>query len=244
MQLVDRTLAALTILCQSPSGLSVSELSLKLEIPASSTHRILSSLKNNNFIVQDKGSKKYSASYKMLTLCSGLAKDNSLIMSARPVMKALSKQIGKTIVLCIMENQRIINIDCIEREDSSMYMVKTGIELPMYATSAGRVFSAYMDREKVIEIFGHTDRKQATPYTKTDLTDLFQELDEIKKQGYALIDEELQLGIQGAACPIFDIYGHVIAALAFTCEKREWMFVHADIEQLSKSAGEITNLIS
>ena len=91
--------------------------------------------------------------------------------------------------------------------------------IPFYSTSAGRVFMAYMDRKQALEILEKETRTKTTPNTKTGLQELNAELDRIRAQGYSVIDEELQLGIQGVACPIFDINGEPAAALAFTSLK-------------------------
>lgn len=243
MQLIDRALTALTTLSRYANGLSVSELSEKLEIPMSSTHRILTSLKKNNFVIQDEETKKYRLGYKVFSLCSGIQKNNSLILAARPQMKELAKAIKKTIILCVMENEKIINLDCIENQESSMYMVKVGSEMPLYATSAGRVFAAYMNRGRVLEIFRHTKIKAETPYTKTSIEALCTELDDIREKGYAIIDEELQLGIQGVACPIFDGNGKVIAVIAFTSIKRADPVDKKMILKLQESAEIISEVI-
>ena len=243
MQSIDRALTALTTLSKYANGLSVSELSEKLGIPMSSTHRILTGLKKNNFVIQDKETKRYRLGYKLFSLCSGIQKNDSLILAARPQMKKLAKAIKKTIILCVMENEKIINLDCIENEESSMYMVKVGSEMPIYATSAGRVFAAYMDRLRVLEIFKHTKIKAETPYTKTSIEDLCTELDDIREKGYAIIDEELQLGIQGVACPIFDGNGKVIAVIAFTSIKRANPVDEDMILKLQKSAEIISGEI-
>jgi DNA-binding IclR family transcriptional regulator len=65
MQLIDRALNALEILSQNMNGMSVTDLAEQLGIPASSTHRILSSLKGNHFVVQDEHTKKYRLGYKI-----------------------------------------------------------------------------------------------------------------------------------------------------------------------------------
>lgn len=243
MQLVDRTLKALTFLSTESEGLSVSELSDMLDIPASSTHRILTSLKKNHFIIQDEDTKKYKIGYKLFTLCSGITKKNSLISSARGVMKELAKELDKTIVLCVMENSHIICIDYIENKDTSMYMIKVGYEMPLHVTSAGKVYSAYMDRETVKRELSNTAMEAATPYTKTNLEEIYKELDEIKKNGYAICDEELQLGIQGIACPIFDMNHEVVAAISFATLKSEHYITEETIAALKKSAAAISEHI-
>lgn len=243
MQLVDRVLTAIEVLSREDNGLSVSELSEKLEIPASSTHRVLKSLQDNHFVIQDQETKKYRLSYKIFTLCAGMKESNSLVALARPFMRQLAEDIGKPVVLCVMSGDQIMNLDCIENSDASIYMVKTGKELPLYATSAGRVFAAFMDRGKAEEILKRTIRRQETPYTKTDLLELFGELETIRRQGYAVIDEELQVGIQGVSCPVIDSNGRVVAAIGMTTLKSENAIDENLIDQLKLCASRVSKEI-
>ena len=137
-----------------------------------------------------------------------------------------------------------MNVACSERGDSNMYMVKIGHEIPFYSTSAGRVFMAYMNRSEALDILDREKRTKMTPNTKTDLKELNEELDRIHNQGYAVIDEELQMGILGAACPVFDRNGELAAAIAFTSMKdgdTEKMFRR--ICQLKECAKEISEAI-
>ncbi len=244
MQVIDRALEILTILSKETNGLSVSGLAKKLSLPPSSIHRILASLKENNFIIQDSESRKYKIGYKLYTLCSNMSKNNILVNLAKPIMQKLSEEIQMTVVLCVMEENHIINIACIESDEHSMYMVKIGKQMPLYSTSAGRVFSAYMDRCTVKEIYENMDLKPSTPYTKTKIQELLEELDHIREKGYALIDEELQMGIQGVASPIFDNNKKVAAALALTSMKQSRMITDEIIEKLKQSADSITKAIS
>lgn len=244
MQLVDRVLTAIEVLSREDNGLSVSELSEKLEIPASSTHRVLKSLQDNHFVMQDQETKKYRLSYKIFTLCAGMKESNSLVALARPFMRQLAEDIGKPVVLCVMSGDQIMNLDCIENSDASIYMVKTGKELPLYATSAGRVFAAFMDRRKAEEILKRTIRRQETPYTKTDLLELFRELETIRRQGYAVIDEELQVGIQGVSCPVIDSNGRVVAAIGMTTLKSENAIDEYLVDQLKCCASRVSKEIS
>ena len=74
MQLVDRALSALEVLSRNMDGLSVTELAEQLNIPASSTHRILTSLKGNHLVVQDAQTKKYRLGYKIMRYCGRCCK--------------------------------------------------------------------------------------------------------------------------------------------------------------------------
>ena len=236
MQLIDRALNALDILSQNMNRMSVTYLAEQLGISASSTHRILSSLKGNHFVVQDEHTKKYRLGYKICAIATGVVKGSALTQAAQMPMRRLAEKIDRNVVLCIMEHGAVMNVACSERGDSNMYMMKIGHVIPFYSTSAGRVFMAYMDRKQALE--------KMTPNTKTDLKELNEELDRIHNQGYAVIDEELQMGILGAACPVFDRNGELAAAIAFTSMKdgdTEKMFQR--ICQLKECAKEISEAI-
>lgn len=244
MQLVDRALNALEIMSRYGDGISVSELSEKLGIPPSSTHRILTSLKANHFVIQEEETRRYRLGYKICGIAAGVVRGSALTMAAREPMKRLAETIDRNVVLCIRENGSVMNVACIERNDSNMYMVKIGYEMPLYSTSAGRVFAAYMNRGDALALLEKECRTKTTPYTKTDLSELNQELDRIRQAGYAMIDEELQMGIQGVACPIFDLTGEPAAAIAFTTMKtgNEAEFAEK-IEKLKQCAEEISRAI-
>ncbi|MEA4875092.1 MAG: IclR family transcriptional regulator [Anaerorhabdus sp.] len=244
MQLVDRVMSALVIVCQSPNGLSVSEISSKMELPLSTTHRVLSSLINNKFIIQDSRTKKYLPSYKIFTLCDNIKKNSILVSQARIHMESLSNEISKNVILCTRQGNNILNLECVEYADSSMYMVKTGIELPLYATSAGRVFMAYMNDAELEQYLSEVMIEKKTDFTITDFNKLNEELKKIKKQQYAMIDEELQLNVQGVACPVFDAFGEVVAAIAFTSAKQADPIDEKKLISLMQCAKNISDSIN
>ena len=243
MQLVDRVLKTIELLSREEFGMSVTDLSEVLEIPLSSTHRVLKSLQDNHFVTQDPDTKKYRLSYKLYSICSGMREQNSLIMLARPYMRTLAEEIGKPVVLCVMNGDKIVNLECIENSNASVYMVRTGEELPLYSTSAGRVFASDMPWERARILLERTPRYKATPYTRIDMEELEQELMRIRMQGYAVIDEELQIGIQGVSCPIRDYRGKIIAALAATTVKSENSITMDLIDRLKHYANEISRQI-
>lgn len=243
MQLVNRVLNAMEVLSREEKGMSVSDLSEALQIPVSSTHRVLQSLSENHFVVQNPETRQYALSYKIFILCSNMKAHNSLLLQAKPYMKELSEEIQKTIVLCVRSGDKIINLDCIEDSDSSAYMVKIGKELPLYSTSAGRLFAAYMKEDHARAVLEKMERTPSTPHTKTNMDELFQEFQKIREQGYALIDEELQMGIQGVSCPITDRSGRMVAALALTTLKVRDTVDDEMIEKLKACAEKISRAI-
>lgn len=239
MQLVERTLDVLLTLSKGNHGLSVSELAEELNLPNSSTHRILATLKKNHFVIQSNDTKKYSLAYKVLTLSRNVIEEDSLILTIKPYMEKLADKLNKTIALCVMEGESVICLDFVESKDTSMFMVKTGFPLPPHATSAGKVIQAHMPMDRVREIYLNNN-KIITDNTLGDLDLFLEDLEKVKENGYAISDEELQLGVQGVACPIFDYNSKAVASLSFTALKTDESLTEENIQSLKDCARDIS----
>ncbi len=244
MELIERTTAVMEALSSSRSGMSISDVAAAVALPPSTVHRILNSLRKTHLVVQDQQTKLYRLGYKLFGMCSNMQRNDCLIATARPGMTALSDRIKKTVVLCVMENDHIINIASVEKEDSDLFMVKIGRKIPMFATSAGRVHCAYMKMEEVKSLYDRMGDEAFTPFTKTSWDSLVRELVKIRNSGYACIDEELQVGMQGYASPIFNGNGNVCGALAFTMIKRDQESIEELVADLIDCANKITVEIS
>lgn len=240
MQLVERTLQALTILSKETNGLAVTELADKMGIPASSAHRLLTCLKDNAFVSQNMETKKYQIGYKLLTLCANISKENSFTRTARPYLQELAGQIAKTVTLCVLEGESVICLDYIESKDTMLFLVRTGFAMPAHATSAGKATQAFLPPGQVERIYYSNPIGQFTDKTKITFTDFLEELGQVREQGYAVCDEELQVGVQGVACPIFDYNHRVVGSVAFTAIKADNCVTEENIALLVQCAGQIS----
>jgi IclR family pca regulon transcriptional regulator len=98
-----------------------------------------------------------------------------------------------------------------------------GTRLPAQATSMGRVLLAYRPPGEVAQLLERiAPLKRYTPKTITDPDELMQELKQIKKQGWAMIDQELEVGLRSVAVPIFDFGGCAVAALNIGTHASRW----------------------
>ena len=242
MKLIDRTIDLIKTLSSHPGGMTVNEAANELNLPPSTTHRLLNSLRANKIVMKNEQTRLYRLGYTILTIASNLYKNDLLVDAALPLMRCLSDKIERTVILCAMEATQIINIASVEREDASYYMVKIGQILPLFSTSAGRVYCAYMPEENVHVLFDTIREQPSTPHTITSFEALRVELAKVRELGYACIDEELQMGRKGYACPVFDFNRNVVAALAFTTTKDD---ANADlyIPELIACADQISNQI-
>lgn len=243
MQIIDNALEILRILSNENEGLTVTEISTRLSIPKSSAHRLLKSLKDNKYVLQLEDNKKYVISYKLLSLTNNLTETKGLINTAKPFMKRLALMMNKTIALNVMEGESIVCIYYVESQDTPMFMIRRGYEMPLHATSAGKVFLASMGNLKVEELFNGNKHNKLTVNTITDLKSLMRDLNNVKKLGYATSDEELQVGVEGVACPIYDYNNDVVASVSFTTLKTDNFVSEENILLLKECAKKISNAL-
>lgn len=238
MQLVDRTLNALMVLSRYPHGISVIELSEIMGLPGSTTHRVLNSLKENHFVIQDEKSKLYRLSYKVMTLTENLKENNVLIAHAHQAMYELSEKIEKTIVLAVREGTQAVYADVINYRNQ-VFVLKVGHSVPVFRSSTGRSIAAFLPEKELEKIISATDFSAGTSLVN-DAQSFRDQLEKIRAYGYAVIDEELQSGVQGVAVPLFDGEKRVIASLAFATYKKERAPQQEDIDALKNYADMIS----
>lgn len=243
MQLIERTLDMLEILSKATAGLSVSDAANRLGISSSAAHRILQSLTEQAYAYQDKGTKRYQIGYKVLTLCANITQENSLIQTSRPFICELEQQMHRTIALCVRKGSSIICIDYADSGDSSMFYVRTGFAMPLHSTSAGKILCSYLDPDRVRGLLEGTPPLKPTPFTETNYDEWVRELAGIKRQGYALCDEELQLGVQGVATAVFDSEGKAVASISFTALKADKTITPESIALLKGCAVKISRAL-
>lgn len=243
MQLIDRTIETLLILSNEPDGLSVTQLAERLDISSSSTHRILQSLKKHHFVLQSTETKRYRLGYKVLSLTTNITKENNFTFAAKPFLTELAKDVDETVALCVLEGESVVCIDYVESKNINRLMVNPGVAMPAHATSAGKAILAFKPIEDIKRVYMHNEDNLLTKNTLNNYHDFVDELNTVKTTGYAISDEELQLGVQGIASPIFDFNQKVIGSVSITALKSDDKLSEKNIELLKQCSKEITQSI-
>lgn len=237
MQLIDRTINTLLLLSKEPDGLTLTELANKLKISTSATHRILKSLMEHHFVLQVSNTKKYLLGYRVLTLGNNIQKDDSLAKQAKKHIIALAEKTGETVAICDLEGSNIICLDFIESKSTSSLMVRRGVAMPPHTTSAGKAILAFKPTKEVERIYYEFNKDSSN-------FDFFiKELELVRKNGYAISNGELQIGVFGIAAPIMDSNGLVVASVSITGIKKENNINEESINFLKNTAQEISRTL-
>ncbi|MEK5272142.1 IclR family transcriptional regulator [Aeribacillus sp. FSL K6-8394] len=242
---VENALKILKSFSMDEPELGVSEIAEKLNIGKSTAHRLLTSLASEGFVYKDINTNHYSLGASILTLTSIVSSQLKILNEATPVLNVLTEETGENSHISILEGTEIIYLQKIEcTYPSKKEYTHIGRRNPVYCTSPGQAILAFED-EEVIEKICSQPFKKYGPNTITSPEQLKEKLLKIKKEGYAVCNQEFQKGIIGIGAPIFNEHNKVVAAVNITGSTKRINSIN--IKQLIKkvvNAGErISELI-
>lgn len=213
VQAVDRALQILEILKDRPRGIGVTELSEILGVSKSTAHRLLTTLESKDFVRKDNND-KYLLGLALIELGKIVLNRLDIKDLFHPYLEELGKETNETTHLAIYDDIHVVYIDKIESEQTLRMFSNIGKRGPMYCTGIGKAILAFLPDEEIERILDRIDFVKYTHNTIVDRDELLKEFKWIRKHGYAIDDEEHELGIKCAAAPIFDLNGQVIAGVS------------------------------
>ncbi|WP_246683358.1 IclR family transcriptional regulator [Mesorhizobium sp. B2-1-3A] len=194
--------------------LTVGEISEATGLPRTTVHRIVASLREVGMLDQDGRRQSYRLGLKMFHYGSSVLASLDTPRRAHPHIAKLQLFTGEIIHFHMFDGSQMV---CVEREEmgSSRLTTLTTIEgAPTYCTSVGKAFLAFQDETLVRRIAQEEGLRRYTPRTITDLGKLLEELALIRSRGFAIDDEENQVGLRCIGAPIRDAAGRVFASVS------------------------------
>ena len=213
---VERALAMLEAVAQESEGLSNAEISRKLNIPKSSASYILRTLETRNYLLRDEESGKYRVGLKILSLSRGALSGLDVRGVALPIMRRLTRETGLTCHLAILDGPDAVYVEKVEPDGFIRMDTWVGRRMRVHATSVGKALVAHVAQDRLEDILRKTGMEKRTSRTITTLPRLLKELEKVRVQGYAVDDEENNLGARCVGAPIFNDRGTIEAALGLS----------------------------
>jgi len=208
MNAVDKTLSMLDVIKEYHSGIHLSDLSDKLDMPMSSVHRMLASLVRYGYIFQNKETKRYHLGYKFLEMSRYVLDNIDVRTLVKPYMYDLVDRVKEACHLAILVDRDVVFVDRMDSSYSITANQKIGLRCPAYLTASGKaILAGYPDYE-LQRIISRFDFSQAPALTGTPRTaeDFYEELMRVRELGYAIDDEEAEAGGRCIAVAL-QIYG-------------------------------------
>lgn len=150
---------------------------------------------------------------KVLALGYAFIASTPLAAAAQPVLERVSETLGGPASLGVLEEDEVVYVARAATKRITTVTLNIGSRLPAHCTSMGRVLLAHLP---TAALDAHFDRVQLTAFTEKTITSreaLRHVLDTVREQGYALVDEELEIGLRSIAVPLRSANGDVVGAM-------------------------------
>ncbi len=212
---VERALAILELLGRSRHGLTLSQVTRYLGLPKSSTHSLLLTFERCGYLHRHPQSGRYRLGLRVCELANMAVNGIGLRDQAAIVLQHLSTRTGLTVHMAILENGEVVLIEKIEPSACAARVATwIGKRLSLYCTALGKVFASYLSETRLDELISRQGLVRYNDNTIVSKRKLKQDLALTRQRGYALDDEEEEIGIRCIGAPILSAAGEAIAAVS------------------------------
>jgi DNA-binding IclR family transcriptional regulator len=200
---VERAVDLLTRVAEAPGETTVAELASDAGLPTSTAYRLLSALGRHGLVQRDSGTVSLGARVVVLGRAAEARLREQLVVPAAPIMEALSRERGDTVILTTPCALEAIVLHTVEAEHPVRLSYAAYGRAPMHLGASGKVLAAYLeppDRDRLLS-------SVADPALAVTLA-------EIRERGWVMTDGELDHGVSAVAAPVLDARGHLVAGVS------------------------------
>ena len=212
MTSLARGLIVIQAFTQQSPQMTISQLSVKTGLSRAAVRRCLYTLTKLGFAGAEDGS-RYSLRPRMLTLSHTYTTSNTLSTAAQPILERMSAALRESFSVATLDGEDIVYIARSQVSRGMAVDLHIGSRLPAYCTSMGRVLLAYLPTEQLEQYLAKAVLTPHTTRTITSVEKLRLALRNVRRNGYALVDQEYEVGLRSLAVPVYAASGRVVATL-------------------------------
>ncbi|TGN68746.1 IclR family transcriptional regulator [Paracoccus liaowanqingii] len=191
--------------------LSISDVAAATGLDRATARRCLLTLHDLGYASYD--GKFFALTARVLRLGMGTLAAMPLAHLVQPWLEQLSDRIGQSTSVSILDGTEIVYLARAAQRRVMSIGLMPGSRLPVHCTSMGRVLLAALPREQALALIMSSDLTPRTPRSLTDPAEIMARIDAARRDGYAVIDQEVELGLRSIAVPLYSVQGRVIAAI-------------------------------
>lgn len=210
---LERGLVVLQALARE-GYLPLTDLSLKVGVPTSTVHRILTTLEKLGFAEINEDTNEWSVGIESFRVGNSYLERTNLIENSRKAMRDLMEATGETANLAIADGGDVVFLTQVESHNPIRAFFRPGTRGHMHASGIGKALLASMLRMDVEKILHSKGCPEFTTKTLTTPTELFEDLEMTRDRGWAFDDEERYDGMRCIASCIFNSYGEAVAGIS------------------------------
>lgn len=239
---LERGLGVLEILAAHPAGLTLTETAEKAGLTRAGARRLLLTLVATGHARQE--GRRFILTARLLSIARAWLSEASLWDYAHPFLRDVSEATGESCSAAILAGTDVVYVARVPGQRIMSVALHVGTRLPAWCTSMGRILLAGMDAAARAQLIAQTRIVQNTPRTLVDPGAIEAAILDVAREGYAIVEEELELGLISIAVPVHDRAGNVVAAINVPAQAGRYTSAELKartLPHLRKAAASIEN---
>lgn len=212
--LLPRIFAVISFVAASDRPVTISEITGHLNIPKASAHRACRMLQDADILRRDPLTKGFCPGFKLHCIALDTVLSTSFAAARRATLRHVVEACSETCTLTAQDGDQLLVLERVESPSPVQVNLRAGSRVPLHCTAGGKLFVAFMRapwRERLIQ---NLDLVAYTVKTITDRVLLDEQIQRVRKQKYAIDNEEFAPGLIGIAVPVLDEHGRIKAAIS------------------------------
>ncbi|MFB9262450.1 IclR family transcriptional regulator [Bradyrhizobium erythrophlei] len=214
VQSVDRALSIIETLAEDDEGYRLSDLAVRTGLSTSTVHRLLATLENRRFVQFNRADSRWHVGARAFTVGATFARRRNFSAQAVPYLRKLRDLTRETANLAVVDDEFIIVLTRMESREIMRSLTKVGGRAAMVTSGVGKAVLATYSNDDVSAIIQHHGMPRMTEKSIVRPSDLFKELEKIRRQGYAIDDEEASMGLRCIAAVVYNDCAEPLAAIS------------------------------
>lgn len=216
VQSVVKALSIMEALAESEEDLGATELSQKLGMQKSSVIRVLHTIEQRGYVEKNAETGNYRIGLKAFEMGQAYRQQLGLFAASRPVLRDLVSKCDESAYIAVLRGTNVVYLDVVQTSKPLRMASRVGSITPAFCTAVGKIQLAYQPPSALDNILQRTKLTPLTEKTIVDPRILREQLADIAAKGYAMDDEEFEIGVRCLGSPIWDHHRHVIAGLSIS----------------------------
>jgi IclR family pca regulon transcriptional regulator len=240
-------LGVLRTFSRSRPHMTLSEIAARAGLPAATARRCLNTLEELGYVTRN--GRQFLLRPRVLEIGAVYLESMDIEALTRTHLEEIARETGDSAALSVLSGTNIVYVARASARTVSRMEAHVGSQLPAYATSMGRVLLAGLTPESLATYFANAKLESLTPKTVTNRAELERILADVRRNGYAAVEEELASGVVSIAVPVYDNAGRVVAALNSSSHTRQTTAAAlvttrlSTLQRISKAiSAEMTNI--
>jgi DNA-binding IclR family transcriptional regulator len=213
VQSIERTLDILEVLSTEREGLGVTSIAARVGLHKSTAHRLLTTLTERGY-VEKNAEGIYRLGLKLIEVVSIYINSLELQTEARPYVARITADLGLTAHLGVLEGDRVVYIERMDVYSGIKLYSQIGIRVHAYCSSLGKCLLSNFSKEELNRTLAECSFNKFTPNTISSIEEMHAEIKKVRKQGWAMDNQEFDMNNRCVGAPIYDYRGEIIAAIS------------------------------